>query len=63
VKELGEIDMVSVALDLVTHDDAQPTFPPVHLLPPSIDHELLEPPGIGTASWLQPRSASCSADM
>jgi hypothetical protein len=44
VKELGEIDMVSVALgtlDLVTHDDAQPAFPPVYLLRPSIDHELL----------------------
>jgi hypothetical protein len=34
VRELGEIDMVSMApatLDLVTHDDAQPTFPAVHL--------------------------------
>jgi acyl-CoA synthetase (AMP-forming)/AMP-acid ligase II len=34
VKGLGEIDMVSMALatlDLVTHDDAQPAFPAVHL--------------------------------
>jgi hypothetical protein len=34
VKELGEIDMVSMALttlDLVTHDDAQPAFPAVPL--------------------------------
>ena len=34
VRELGEIDMVSIALatlDLVTHDDAQPAFPAVHL--------------------------------
>ena len=34
VKELGEIDMVPRALatlDLVTHDDAQPVFPAVHL--------------------------------
>ena len=34
VEELGEIDMVSRALatlDLVTHDDAQPAFPAVHL--------------------------------
>jgi hypothetical protein len=34
VKELGEIDMVSMALatlDLVTRDDAQPTLPAVHL--------------------------------
>ena len=34
VKELGEIDMVSRAratLDLVTHDDARPAFPAVHL--------------------------------
>ena len=33
-KELGEIDMVSMALatlDLLTHDDAQPAFPAVHL--------------------------------
>ena len=66
VKELGEIDMVSRALatlDLVTRDDAQPAFPPVRLLPPSIDHELLESPGTGTEYWLQPRSASCSADQ
>jgi hypothetical protein len=61
-KELGEIDMVSLALatvDLVTHDDAQPGFPPVHLLPPLIEGELLELPG----SWLPPRSANCSADQ
>ena len=122
VEELGEIDMVSMALatlDLVTHDDARPAFPAVHLeghavlsygelaglvgeservlrhdskalvlcagdrdlptllaylaalrlghavafLPASIDHELLEPPDTGTESWLQPRSASCSADQ
>jgi hypothetical protein len=34
VRELGEIDMASTApatLDLVTHDDAQPAFPAVHL--------------------------------
>jgi len=34
VRELGEIDMVSVALatlDLVTHDDARPAFPAVYL--------------------------------
>jgi hypothetical protein len=34
VKEPGETDMVSMALatlDLVTHDDAQPAFPAVHL--------------------------------
>jgi hypothetical protein len=34
VKELGEIDMVSTALatlGLVTHEDAQPAFPAVHL--------------------------------
>jgi hypothetical protein len=34
VKELGEIDMVSMelaTLDLVTHDEAQPAFPAVHL--------------------------------
>jgi hypothetical protein len=34
VRELGEIDMVSRAratLDLVTHDDAWPAFPAVHL--------------------------------
>jgi hypothetical protein len=34
VKELGEIDMVSMALatlDLVTHDDAQPASSAVHL--------------------------------
>ncbi|HLJ98715.1 MAG TPA: AMP-binding protein [Streptosporangiaceae bacterium] len=34
MKELGEIDMVSMAratLDLVTHDDAQPKFPAIHL--------------------------------
>ncbi|HLJ99881.1 MAG TPA: hypothetical protein VKU39_08245 [Streptosporangiaceae bacterium] len=34
MKELGEIDMVSMALatlDLVTHDHAQPAFPAVHL--------------------------------
>src|SRR5258707_9919676 len=33
-RELGEIDMVSIALatlDLATHDDAQPTFPAVCL--------------------------------
>jgi hypothetical protein len=32
-------------------------------LPASIDHKLLEPPDSGTESWLQPRSASCSADQ
>jgi hypothetical protein len=34
VRELGETDMASMALatlDLVTHDDAQPAFPAVHL--------------------------------
>jgi hypothetical protein len=34
VRELGEIEMVSMALatlDLVTHDDARPGFPAVHL--------------------------------
>jgi len=34
VRELGEIDMVSIALatlDLVTHHDAQPAFPAIHL--------------------------------
>src|ERR1700722_1650399 len=34
VEELGETDMASMALatlDLVTHDDAQPAFPAVHL--------------------------------
>jgi hypothetical protein len=34
VRELGEIEMVATALatlDLVTHDDARPAFPPVHL--------------------------------
>ena len=34
VKEPGETDMTSMALatlDLVTHDDAQPAFPAVHL--------------------------------
>jgi hypothetical protein len=34
VKELGEIDMVPMALatlDLVIHDDARPAFPDVHL--------------------------------
>jgi hypothetical protein len=34
VKEPGETAMVSMALatlDLVTHDDAQPAFPAVHL--------------------------------
>src|SRR5512146_3051592 len=34
VRGVGEIDMVSMAqptLDLVTHDDAQPAFPAVHL--------------------------------
>jgi acyl-CoA synthetase (AMP-forming)/AMP-acid ligase II len=34
VKELGEIDMASMALatlDFVTHDNAQPAFPAVHL--------------------------------
>ena len=39
VKELGEIEMVSMALatlDLVTHDDAQPTFPAVHLEGPTV---------------------------
>src|SRR5437870_7852358 len=34
VRGVGEIDMASMALptlDLVTHDDAQPAFPAVHL--------------------------------
>jgi hypothetical protein len=58
MKELGEIDMASRALatlELVTRDDAQPAFPAVHL----------EGHGLSTAteSWLQPRSASCSADQ
>jgi hypothetical protein len=58
--------MVSLALatvDLVTHDDAQPAFPPVHLLPPLINGKLLEPLSTGSESWLQPRSANCSADQ
>jgi hypothetical protein len=73
VRELGEIDMVSVAratLDLVTHDAARPAFPAVYLeghtvafLPASIDHELLEPADTGTGSWLQLRCTSCSADQ
>jgi len=39
VKELGEIDMVSMALatlDLVTRDNAQPAFPAVHLEGPTV---------------------------
>jgi acyl-CoA synthetase (AMP-forming)/AMP-acid ligase II len=37
VKEPGGIDMVLPTLDLVTHDDAQPAFPAVHLG----DHSVL----------------------
>jgi hypothetical protein len=58
MKELGEIDMASRALamlELMTHDDAQPAFPAVHL-----EGHV---PSTATASWLQPRSASCSADQ
>jgi hypothetical protein len=75
VKELGEIEMVSMALatlDLVTHDDAQPAFPAVHLeghtglsYGESADHELLEPPDTGTESRLQQppqRTHECRAD-
>ncbi|HZR54235.1 MAG TPA: hypothetical protein VFB06_32640 [Streptosporangiaceae bacterium] len=35
----------------------------VAFLPALIGHELLEPPDTGAESWLQPRSASCSADQ
>jgi hypothetical protein len=58
MKELGEIDMAHRALatlELVTHDDAQPAFPALRL----VDHGL----STATESWLQPRSASCSADQ
>jgi hypothetical protein len=64
-KELGGIEMVSMALVLCAGDRD---------LSASIDHELLEPPDTGTESWLyepprQPGAsgrcvpASCSADQ
>ena len=50
------VSMALATLDLLTHDA-------VAFLPAPIDHELLEPPDTGTESWLQPRSASCSAEQ
>jgi hypothetical protein len=58
VKELGEIDMASMALatlDLVTHDDARLVFPAVHL---TAAERAPTMPGIWRA-----RCASCSADQ
>jgi hypothetical protein len=64
MKELGEIDMVSRALatlELVTPRRRAARIPAVHLE----GHAVLSTATLSTAtaSWLQPRCASCSTDQ
>jgi len=77
--EIDMVSGALATLDLVTHDGAQPAFPAAHLEGHAVlsyselaglaggservlrhDSKALD---TGTESWLQPRSASWSADQ